>query len=228
MLERLLLPVVGVALLLTDGAAQAQRSNDLVSQRVTAQVVAVIDGDTVDILIPPARRVRVRLHGVDTPEIGEPFYQEARVFTRVLMFSRTVVVSGKDADVYGRLVARISVDGNDASEAIIAAGLGCTFRRYISDPLLDAALSRARAARRGFWAAETRQPACAAREAQAQSAASTGEPAAATRVIGNTNSKVYHRPDCPNAGCRSCTRTFASPSEADAAGFRPAGDCIRR
>jgi endonuclease YncB( thermonuclease family) len=224
MIERVLLLVV--LALLTNGPAQAQRSNDLVNQRVTAEVVAVIDGDTVDVLIPPARRVRVRLHGVDTPETGEPFYQQARVFTRVLMFSRTVEVAGKDADVYGRLVARITVDGNDASEAIIAAGLGCTFRRYVSDPLLNAALSRARAARRGFWAAESRQPACAAREAQAQSTSSAARPPAAAGVIGNTSSKVYHLPTCPNAACKSCTRTFTSRSEADAAGFRPAGDCI--
>jgi endonuclease YncB( thermonuclease family) len=227
MVERVLLPAVGVALLLTNGPAQAQRSNDLVNRRVTAQVVAVIDGDTVDVLIPPARRVRVRLHGVDTPETGEPFYQQARVFTRVLMFSRTVEVTGKEADVYGRLVARITVDGNDASEAIIAAGLGCTFRRYVSDPVLNTALSRARAARQGFWAAES-HPACAAREAQAVSAPSTAGTPAATNVIGNTSSKVYHLPTCPNAGCKSCTRTFASHAEADAAGFRPAGDCLGR
>src|SRR5262245_33250819 len=104
MLERIFFALAGVALTLTTGLAQAQRSNDLVNQRVTAQVVSVIDGDTVDVVIPPGRRVRVRLHGVDAPEIDEPFYQQARAFTRVLMFSRSVSVSGKDVDVYGRLV----------------------------------------------------------------------------------------------------------------------------
>jgi len=144
----------------------AQRPADLVNQHVTAHVVRVVDGDTVDILIPPARRVRVRLHGVDTPEAGEPFSQRARTFTRVLMFDRDVAVTGKDVDAYGRLVARIVVDNADTSEAIIGAGLACTFHRYVVDPALDAALARAQAARLGFWAAGALKPKCVSREAQ--------------------------------------------------------------
>ena len=216
----------GAFLALTLVTLHAQRPTDLVNKRITAQVVSVIDGDTVDILIPPARRLRARLHGVDTPESGEPLSQQARTFTRVLMFSRDVQVTGKDVDIYGRLVARIVVDGADASEAIIAAGLGCTFRRYVSDPVLDAAQNRARLARRGFWAVGVQQPACVAREAQARSTA-TPRPAATRGFIGNVSSKVYHLPTCRNANCRDCTRRFATRGEAEAAGVRPARDCIR-
>ena len=202
-----------------------QGPTDLVNKRVSAQVVGVIDGDTVDILIPPARRLRVRLHGVDAPESGEPFSQQARVFTRVLIFSRDVQVTGKDVDTYGRLVARVVVDGADASEAIIAAGVGCTFRRYVSDPALDAAQDRARAARLGFWAAGAQQPACVAREARSTT---MPQPVTTTGFIGNVSSKVYHLPTCRNATCKNCTRKFATRAEADDAGFRPAGDCIGR
>ncbi|OFW39752.1 MAG: hypothetical protein A3F70_01810 [Acidobacteria bacterium RIFCSPLOWO2_12_FULL_67_14] len=205
----------------------AQRPTDLVNKRVTAQVVGVIDGDTVDILIPPERRVRVRLHGVDTPESGEPFTQQARIFTRVLIFSRNVQVTGKEVDTYGRLVARIVVDGADASEAITAAGLGCTFRRYVSDSALDAAQDRARAARLGFWAAGAQQPACVAREAQVGSIA-TPRLATTSGFVGNVRSKVYHLLTCRNANCQNCTRKFATRAGAEAAGFRPAGDCIGR
>lgn len=220
MFERI---VVVLAVVL--GQAQAQRPTDLLNHPLTAHVVGIIDGDTVDVVIPPARRVRVRLHGVDTPESGEPFSQQALVFTRVLMFSRDVAITGKDVDVYGRLVARIVIDGNDASEAVIAAGLGCTFHRYVSDPLLDAALSRARAGHLGFWADGAHQPACVGREARTQLATA---PSAATGFIGNVSSQVYHLPTCRNAHCKNCTRTFATRAEAEAAGFKPAGDCIKQ
>ena len=83
----------GAFLALALATLHAQRPTDLVNKRVTAQVVGVVDGDTVDILIPPTRRLRARLHGVDTPEPGEPLSQQARIFTRVLMFSRDVQVS---------------------------------------------------------------------------------------------------------------------------------------
>jgi endonuclease YncB( thermonuclease family) len=161
--------IVCVALALTPAPAQAQGPRDLVNKRVTAHVTRIIDGDTVDVVIRPSRRIRVRFHGADAPEREEPFYQQAVVFTRVFMFSRDVTLVGKDVDPYNRLVARIVVDGKDASESLIAAGLGCTFHRYIADPALDAALTRAQGARLGFWANGARQPRCVAREVRQRS-----------------------------------------------------------
>jgi endonuclease YncB( thermonuclease family) len=223
MLKPIAASVLGLALALTPGHAQTPPLRDLINARVTAQVIGIIDGDTVDVVIPPSWRIRVRLHGADSPESDEAFYREAQVFTRVLMFSRNVTLVGKDVDPYDRLVARITVDGRDASEALIAAGLGCTFRRYITDPVLESARSRAQAAHLGFWAPGARLPACVAREAQTRS---TAAQPATSGVVGNVNSRLYHLPSCPNANCKNCTRRFANPAEAETAGFKPAGDCI--
>ncbi len=46
-------------------------------------------------------------------------------------------------------------------------------------------------------------------------------------VIGNRRSTVYHRPACPGAvGMSEANRVkFRSASEAEAAGYRRAGDC---
>lgn len=156
--------VLSIALVLSIETLHAQRPADLVNKRFVAEVTHVVDGDTVDVLIPPARRVRIRLHGVDTPERKEPFSDRARTYTRVLMFGRRVTVVGKDVDRYDRLVARIAVDNVDASESIIAAGLGCTFRRYSKDAMLESALARARSSQQGFWAKGVSKPACVARE----------------------------------------------------------------
>jgi endonuclease YncB( thermonuclease family) len=158
-----------VLLTLLGAGVSAQRPGDYVNKRLRAQVVGVIDGDTVDLLVAPKQVVRVRLHGIDTPEREQPFYSQARNFTRVLMFGREVEVAGKEVDAYGRLVARILVDGKDASAAIVAAGLGCTFHRYVSDPALDSALTRARDGRVGFWATGAQQPPCVARELRSTS-----------------------------------------------------------
>ena len=162
---------LSIALALSIEALHAQRPTDLVNKNFIAEVTRVADGDTVEVLIPPARTVRVRLHGVDTPEAKEPFSTQARTFTRVLMFGRRVTVVGKDVDRYDRLVARIAVDNADASESIIAAGLGCTFRQYVTDAALESALASARSSQRGFWAAGAAKPACVAREAKRTSTA---------------------------------------------------------
>jgi endonuclease YncB( thermonuclease family) len=204
---------------------EAQRPDDLISRQIVAEVVGVLDGDTVDVLIPSGRRLRVRVHGVDAPERGEPFSQQALNFTRVFMFAKRVTVIGRDVDAYDRLVARVVVDGADASPALLSAGLACHFRRYSDDPILEAAEQAARTARRGFWAPGAQQPACVAREAKAQQTTSPSVPAIG--FVGNVNSRVFHSPACPNANCKNCTRRFGTRGEAVAAGFRPAGDCLR-
>jgi len=163
-------PLRSIILALSIETLHAQRPADLVNKTFVADVTRVADGDSVEVLIPPARKVRIRLHGVDTPEVKEPFSNQARTFTRVLMFGRRVTVVGKDVDRYDRLVARIAVDNVDASESIIAAGLGCTFRQYVTDPALESALARARSSQRGFWAGNATKPACVAREAKRTSA----------------------------------------------------------
>lgn len=217
----------GCLLLSAPVIVDAQRPTDLVNMHFTGTVTRVVDGDTIDVLIPPARQVRVRLHGVDTPESGEPFSEQATRFARVLLFASDIEMTGKDVDNRGRLVARVNLNRTDASETIIAAGLGCTFRRYVSDPMLDAAQDRARDSRAGFWAPGVKQPRCVARELTARSAAGA-RASTPEGVIGNTSSKVYHSPTCSNANCRNCTRKFATRAEADAAGYRPARDCIRQ
>lgn len=207
-------------------SGRVQGVKDLVNKRFTGNVVSVIDGDTVDVLIPPGRKERVRLHGMDAPESGEPFSTVARNFLRVMIFSRDVTVTGTDVDRYGRLVARIVVDGQDASERTIAAGLACTFHQYAKEPVLDAAMARARSARLGFWAQPGQMPACVARETLAGPMPLLS--ASVSGFIGNVSSKVYHSPTCRNATCKNCTRKFASRQEAEAAGFRAAGDCLAR
>ena len=91
-------PLLSIILALSIETLHAQRPADLVNKTFVADVTRVADGDSVEVLIPPARKVRIRLHGVDTPEVKEPFSDQARTFTRVLMFGRRVTVVGKDID----------------------------------------------------------------------------------------------------------------------------------
>jgi len=38
---------------------------------------------------------------------------------------------------------------------------------------------------------------------------------------------VFHAPTCTNDNERNCSVVFATGAEAEAAGFKPAGDCLR-
>jgi micrococcal nuclease len=218
--------IVGLS---AQGSASTPR-RDLVGRTFDARVVRVADGDTVD-AVPAGelRPIRIRLQGVDAPELGEVFSNEAQVFLRTLVFDQRVRVEGRDVDRYGRLVARINVSGKDASVELLRVGLAC--QAYARDTALATEEAQARKSGRGFWAATAKKPACVAR--QTSTAVRAAPPAksapAAPRVAagyrGNVSTGVYHATWCPNFNCRNCTRLFSTQAEANAAGFRPAADC---
>lgn len=241
-----MLLLAAVASGVASSAREQPRANfrDLVGREFDARVVRVADGDTLEALpAGESRPIRIRLQGVDTPEQGEVFSREALLFLRTLVFDQQVKVRGRDVDRYNRLVARVVIDGTDTSIALVRAGLACHAYAY------DAALAREEAQARGsgvgFWAATAKQPACVSRTAfSARGTRGTPPPrsspravqppsrapsqAAATAFHGNVRSRVYHAPACRNYTCSNCTQVFSSHEEAQAAGFRPAGDCLKR
>jgi endonuclease YncB( thermonuclease family) len=193
----------------------------------TGRVVSVADGDTLDVLAAGDRRVRIRLEGIDSPERGEPFSNVARTFTRQLAFDKTVQVKVHDVDRYGRLVARVTSEGKDLSLELVTAGLARHYTVFSFDPKLEAAQRLAQQERRGMWKD-------GAPPARTSATGATSPPRAAAALdapdafVGNVSSRVYHTRTCRNAGCKNCTCPFATQAEAQAAGFRPAGDCLKR
>jgi len=116
------------------------------------RVVSVHDGDTVRALDPDKREHKVRLHGIDAPEVGQAFGTKSRDGLRTLVMGKAVTVDHRGEDRYGRTLARLEVDGRDVNREMVAAGLAWHYVRYSDDALLAAAEVEAREARRGLWA----------------------------------------------------------------------------
>ena len=133
----------------------------LVNRTVSGIVTSVTDGDSVRIRLDgTSQTIPVRLEGIDAPETGEPFSNQARNAARVLMFDKNVQVMARDVDNYDRLVARVIVAGKDASLELLQAGLACHFTRFENDSVLAKGQLDARKAGKGFWAAGTEKPRC--------------------------------------------------------------------
>lgn len=204
------------------------------AKRFGAEVVGVIDGDTIDVLVGRVK-TRIRIEGIDCPELAQPFGRAAKQFSSDTVFARRVEVVSQSTDRYGRLIARVQVGGEDLGLALLKAGLAWQYTTYSQDPVYGAAEGAARAARRGLWAdkdpmppwVERRHqatPKAPARPAPPQARASS----AAGPFHGNVKSMVFHAPGCPNYNCKQCTAVFATAQEAVAKGFRPAADCLKK
>jgi endonuclease YncB( thermonuclease family) len=118
----------------------------------TWYVVSVHDGETVRALDPEKVEHRVRLAGIDAPEMGQAFGRVARDRLRELALRRQVVVQVQGRDRYARDIATLEAGGRDLARVLVAEGLAWHFTRYSDDPALAAAEAEARAAGRGLWA----------------------------------------------------------------------------
>ena len=113
----------------------AEVNRDVIPGPVSARVVSVTDGDTVlvraRIWLGQNVETRIRLEGVDTPEMKARCASERRLAIRARDFV-VARVQGRTVDLFhiqygkyaGRVVARIRDAKGDLSSAIIAAGLG--------------------------------------------------------------------------------------------------------
>lgn len=112
--------------------------------------IAVRDGDSLEVLTG-TRTLQIRLHGIDSPERGQPFSNVARRRTTELAQGRRVRVEVRDRDRYGRLVARVFVDDQDLSLQLVREGLAWHYTRYSSDPRLESGERQARSEKKGLW-----------------------------------------------------------------------------
>lgn len=187
----------------------------------------VIDADTIDV-----GNTRVRLFGIDAPEMGQPCAQDGRQWdcgawardaVSARFEGRYARCRQLDTDQYGRAVAQCVVEGQDMGQAIVRSGLAWAYRRYSDTYDLDE--KSAAVAERGLWAVEVQRPS----DYRAARTANAPAPDQSCAIKGNisNNGRIYHMPGNENyARTRIDTsrgeRWFCSAAEARAAGWRAA------
>ncbi len=153
--RRLCLCTLLIALVVPVGPVLADVP-DPANATIDSRVLKIIDGDTVDI----RNSTRVRLLNIDTPEVKQPYSNEAIAFTKSLILFKNVrlELDVKERDNYDRLLAYIYVETETgwvmANLEIVRAGLA---RLLIIPPNgkyrdeFEAAQRDAMIHRRGLW-----------------------------------------------------------------------------
>jgi len=119
---------VGSALLLASASLRAQDgARPDTGADWEASVSYVVDGDSIWVRAAAVRR-RVRLDGIDAPEICQRFGREARQALQAKLLNRRVRVTIRAYDRYGRAIARVTRvdDGVDAAAQMVSEGWAWT------------------------------------------------------------------------------------------------------
>jgi endonuclease YncB( thermonuclease family) len=95
--------------------------------KYSATVVAVIDGDTVDLMTDLGfsvfKRVRVRLGRINAPEISTPEGKDAKQFLSTnLPVGSSVYLESKKYDKYGRSIGEIIFNDVNISDLMLQNG----------------------------------------------------------------------------------------------------------
>lgn len=162
---RRLLLCVTVALVSLGGASCAAQPP---AGAIPARILRWHDGDTAQVRLtgdPPAgvgSHEAVRLLGIDTPEVGEPFADDATRFFRSLTMGKDVYVELNPVELrdrHRRLLVHLWVETEEGwvlvSEALVRAGLARVLVYYPEHEPYHCRLLRARALtqvdRLGLW-----------------------------------------------------------------------------
>jgi endonuclease YncB( thermonuclease family) len=98
-------------------------------------VIKVSDGDSLQVR-QGDKVVRVRLYGIDCPELDQDFGPAAKKFTKAQVFKKKVQVEAVDRDRYGRTVALVWSSGKLLNRELIRAGYAWTYPRYCTNTTL--------------------------------------------------------------------------------------------
>lgn len=120
----------------------------------SAKVVSVHDGDTLTVVrARGGAKEKVRLARIDAPELKQKAGKDAQGFVSDQCLGKTVEVSVRETDKYGRLVANITLpDGRNLNEWIVLEGLAWWYRAYAKhDRTLELFEDHAQRHRLGLW-----------------------------------------------------------------------------
>ena len=139
-----------------DGASRGRHHR--IAERIEVSVVGIHDGDTLTGITSGKEQIKVRLEGIDAPELGQPFGRVAKRALSDKVFGKHVVIVTTHRDLYGRTVGRVLFGSRDVGAELVREGYAWHATHFSHDRDLAAAEAAARRSRTGLWADRSPEP----------------------------------------------------------------------
>ena len=115
-----------------------------------AKVITVSDGDTIQV-INQSLKIKVRLAGIDTPELRQMYGYEAKDILSEKILNKIVTIKGISKDRYGRLIGDIFLNDRWINFELVKEGFAWHYKKYSADIKLSEAEKEAKARGIGIW-----------------------------------------------------------------------------
>ena len=115
---------------------------------LSGKVVSIHDGDTITIL-QGKQQIKVRLFGIDAPELEQPYGKKSKQFLANLIAGEVVEVEPKGKDRYKRTLGIIYFKGQDINAQMVLNGYAWAYVKYSRIYVNQEKLAREN--KRGLW-----------------------------------------------------------------------------
>ena len=112
------------------------------------KVVSIHDGDTITVL-QGKQQVKVRLFGIDAPELKQPYGKKSKQFLVNLVAGKVVEVEENGKDRYKRTIGTIYLNDTDINAQMVENGYAWAYRKFSKKYTPQE--SKAKSQRLGLW-----------------------------------------------------------------------------
>lgn len=118
---------------------------------VSGKVISVVDGTTLEVAGSDKQIYKIRLAGIDSPELTQAYGSEAKSFLEKIALKKSVTAKIIGKDRWGRYLAEILIEGStDPRVELLKQGLTWTTERN-QLPDLEEYRVQAQQRGRGLW-----------------------------------------------------------------------------
>ena len=118
---------------------------------IRGKVLAILDGNTVQISLGNDDVRTVLLAGIDSPELGQPLAEESRKLLESMIFRKDVTVQITGRNGFGEYIAIVKVSGKiDPRLELLKKGLAWITEKY-PDKTLEPYSMAAQQGKKGLW-----------------------------------------------------------------------------
>ena len=113
------------------------------------KIIKIYDGDTITALTSQKEKIKIRLYGIDAPELKQPFGKASKRHLIDLISNKSLNINEKGKDKYGRTLAVLYNGDQNINAQMVIDGYAWAYDKFSKDYV--AFQQNAQALKKGLW-----------------------------------------------------------------------------
>ena len=113
------------------------------------KIIKIYDGDTITALTSQKEKIKIRLYGIDAPELKQPFGKASKRHLIDLISNKSLNINEKGKDKYGRTLAVLYNGDQNINAQMVIDGYAWAYDKFSKDYV--AFQQNAQSLKKGLW-----------------------------------------------------------------------------